>query len=83
MVVTKPAPVCNKVVKYLQTRIILQMVHVVESHGGPDRGADERGHPPNQKVHAVVGVGVGEEHVDHQDVVQVKALFQRIINHIT
>ena len=46
------------------------MLHVVESHDGPSGRADHGGHPTNEEVHPVVGVGVGQEHVEHQDVVQ-------------
>ena len=54
------------------------MIHVIECQDSPRRGANEWGHPTNEKIHAMVGVGVGQEHVDHQDVVEMEALKERI-----
>ena len=50
------------------------MLHVVESQASPGRGADQRSYPPNKKIHLVVGVSVSQEHVHHQDVVEVETL---------
>ena len=50
------------------------LLHVEAGHDGPDGGGEERGQPAGQQVDPVVRGGVGEENIDHQDVVEVKAL---------
>ena len=47
------------------------VIHVDESCDGPGRGAEEGRHPAHHQVDPVVRVGVVQENVNHQDVVQV------------
>ena len=50
------------------------VVHVDEGHGGPDDRGQQRSQPADQQVYTVVGGGVVEENIDHQDVVEVESL---------
>ena len=50
------------------------LLHVEDGHDGPDGGGEEGGQPAGQQVDPVVGGGVGEEHIDHQDIVEVQSL---------
>ena len=55
------------------------MVHVIVGHGSPDRGADQRCSPTQDKIDLVVCVCVGQKHIDHQDVVKMKALQKSLL----
>ena len=56
------------------------VLHVEAGHHSPDGGGDQRGQPAHQQVDPVVVGGVVEEHIDHQDVVQVETLNYYFIN---
>ena len=56
------------------------VLHVQAGHDGPDGGGEEGGQPADQEVDPVVGRGVVEENVHHQDIVEVETLNYYFIN---
>ena len=56
------------------------VLHVEDGHDGPDGGGEQRSQPAHQEVDPVVCAGIGEENIDHQDIVEVQTLNYYFIN---